>query len=292
MGTIEIPYQHKDILFKSLTEIFANRALNFYDINTAPIVRAEPANLPTIKVQQRTMDFVFYLADDSYLHLEFQSSQGLKELGRFLEYDVALYRKRGKRIHTYVVYTADITQAAEILDCGSIEYRARAIYMDGYDGDSILKTLREKILRGDPLDELDQLKLAFLPLMKSSKSKAERTIEAVELASNIRDETQKTFLMGCVIAISDNFIDQKYVRKILEVLKMSKVLRALEEEAKDEGRKEGRKEGRTEGRKEGRTEGRKEALKTMARKLLLKGMTIDEVTEITGLSKEEIQSLA
>ena len=43
------------------------------------------------------MDFVFYLADDSYLHLEFQSSQGPKELERFMEYDVALYRKSHKR---------------------------------------------------------------------------------------------------------------------------------------------------------------------------------------------------
>lgn len=73
------------LIFKSLTEIFANRVLDFYDINTAPIVRAEPANLPSITVQEKTMDFVFYLADDSYLHLEFQSTQGPEELGRFME---------------------------------------------------------------------------------------------------------------------------------------------------------------------------------------------------------------
>lgn len=62
MENIEIPYQHKDIIFKSLTEIFANRVLYFYDINTAPIVRAEPPNLPTITVQEKTMDFVFYIS--------------------------------------------------------------------------------------------------------------------------------------------------------------------------------------------------------------------------------------
>jgi len=62
-----------------------------------------------------------------------------------------------------------------------------------------------------------------------------------------------------------------YTRKILEVLKMSKVLRALEEEAKDEGRVEGQIEGRYEGKK------------ATARKLLLKGMNIDEIAEITGL---------
>lgn len=280
MGNTEISYQHKDILFKSLTEIFANKALNFYDINTAPIVRAEPANLPTITVREKTMDFVFYLADDSYLHLEFQSSQGPKELERFLEYDVALYRKRRKQIYTYVVYAAGVTNASEVLNCGSIEYRAKAIYMNGYDGDGIFHDLKEKILRGSRLDELDQMKFAFLPLMKSSQTKGERAIEAIELANIINNEAQKTFLTGCIIAISDNFIDQEYTQKILEVLKMSKVLRALEEEAKDEGR--------VEGRLEGRAEGRIEALKSTARKLLLKGMSIDEIAEITGLSKDEI----
>ena len=271
MGITEISYQHKDILFKSLTEVFANRALNFYDIHTAPIVRAEPAHLPTITVREKTMDFVFFLADDSYLHLEFQSSQGSKELERFLEYDVALYRKHRKQIQTYVIYAAGVSNAIEILNCGSIEYRAKAIYMNGYDGDSIFQDLKEKIFRGAFLDELDQMKFAFLPLMRSSQTKAERAVEAIELAGIIHDEAQKTFLTGCVIAISDNFVDQEYTKKILEVLKMSKVLRALEEEAKDEGRVE--------------------ALKTMARKLLLKGMNIDEIVEITGLSKEEIENL-
>ena len=279
MGTTEIPYHHKDIIFKSLTEIFANRVLDFYDINTAPIVRAEPANLPTITVQEKTMDFVFYLADGSYLHLEFQSTKGPEELERFMEYDVALYRKRHKTIHTYVVYGAGITDAPDVLNCGSIEYRAKGIFMDRYDGDQLFEALGLKIRSGASLDELERMQLAFLPLMKSAHSKQERAVETIELAGMILDENQKTFLTGCVIAISDNFIDREYTRKILEVLRMSKVLRALEEEAKDEGRVEGQ------------IEGRYEEKKATARKLLLKGMSIDEIAEITGLLKEDIRLL-
>ena len=71
------------------------------------------------------MDFVFYLADDSYLHLEFQSTQGPEELGRFLEYDVALYRKRHKMIHTYVVYGAGITDAPEVLNVDLLNIELR-----------------------------------------------------------------------------------------------------------------------------------------------------------------------
>ena len=60
---------------------------------------------------------------------------------------------------------------------------------------------------------------------------------------------------------------------------MSKVLRALEEEAKDEGRVEGR------------VEGSLEAMRVAAKKLLLKGMSIKEIVEITGLPIEEIRKL-
>ena len=56
---------------------------------------------------------------------------------------------------------------------------------------------------------------------------------------------------------------------------MSKVLRALEEEAKDEGR----------------VEGSLEAMRVAAKKLQLKGMSLEEIAEITGLPKEEIRKL-
>ena len=277
MGKTEIPYQHKDIIFKSLTEIFANRVLDFYDINTAPIVRAEPANLPTITVQEKTMDFVFYLADDSYLHLEFQSTKSPEDLKRFLEYDVALCRKNDKPVHTYVVYGAGITDAPENLHYGSIEYHTKAIYMDRYDGDQILADLAIKIHRGAKLNELDQMHLAFLPLMKSVQVKSERAVEAIELASGLSDERQRTFLTGCLIAISDNFIDQEYVQRTLEVLSMSKILREFEEQAINKGRQEGRQEGRV------------EALRVTAKKLYLKGLSIEDIVEITGLPKDEVR---
>ena len=166
---------------------------------------------------------------------------------------------------------------------GSMNYQTKGIFMDRYDGDQLFAALGQKIRSGTSLDELERMQLAFLPLMKSSHSKQERAVETIELAGMILDETQKTFLTGCVIAISDNFIDREYTRKILEVLRMSKVLRALEEEVKDEGR--------VEGRLEGQIEGRIEEKKATAKKLLLKGMSIDEVAEITGLLKEDIRSL-
>ncbi|MBD5261089.1 MAG: Rpn family recombination-promoting nuclease/putative transposase [Bacteroides sp.] len=66
---------------------------------------------------------------------------------------------------------------------------------------------------------------------------------------------------------------------------------AIAEAERAEGRAEGLAEGRAEGRAEGLGVGRMEEKKDIARKMLEKGMDIDTVSLITGLSQSEISSL-
>lgn len=54
-----------------------------------------------------------------------------------------------------------------------------------------------------------------------------------------------------------------------------------------EGRKAGREEGRAEGRAEGRTEGRVE----VAKRMLERGMSVEDVRDLTGMSEVEIREL-
>ena len=62
-------------------------------------------------------------------------------------------------------------------------------------------------------------------------------------------------------------------------------------EGKKEGLEEGRKEGLEKGKKEGLEKGREESKIQIANKLLEKGMSIEEIHEITGLNKKEIEGL-
>lgn len=57
------------------------------------------------------------------------------------------------------------------------------------------------------------------------------------------------------------------------------------------GYNEGRAEGLRDGRKEGIVEGIKEGKVEIAKILLEKNMSVDEIVEITGLSKEEIEKI-
>ena len=62
-------------------------------------------------------------------------------------------------------------------------------------------------------------------------------------------------------------------------------------EGKEEGLKEGRKEGKEEGIKEGREEGAKRNSCDIAKRMLEKGIDVETISELTGLTEEEISEL-
>ncbi len=62
-------------------------------------------------------------------------------------------------------------------------------------------------------------------------------------------------------------------------------------EGRTKGIAEGKAEGRAEGLAEGMVEGEKNKAKEIAKKMIEKGMEISEIANITGLSKEEIESI-
>ena len=63
------------------------------------------------------------------------------------------------------------------------------------------------------------------------------------------------------------------------------------EEGLKEGREEGRKEGKEEGLKEGREEGAKQKSFDIAKRMLEKGLDIETISELTGLTAEEVSML-
>ena len=62
-------------------------------------------------------------------------------------------------------------------------------------------------------------------------------------------------------------------------------------DARQKEREEGLQQGRQEGLQQGRQEGKREGIVTVARNLLKRTHTLEEVMDITGLTKEELKSL-
>ena len=62
-------------------------------------------------------------------------------------------------------------------------------------------------------------------------------------------------------------------------------------EGRKEGKEEGRKEGKEEGIKEGREEGAKQKSFDIAKRMLEKGIDVETISELTGLTEKEISGL-
>ncbi len=63
------------------------------------------------------------------------------------------------------------------------------------------------------------------------------------------------------------------------------------EEGLKEGHKKGHKEGKEEGLKEGRAEGAKQNSFDIAKRMLEKGIDIETISELTGLTAEDVSRL-
>ena len=63
------------------------------------------------------------------------------------------------------------------------------------------------------------------------------------------------------------------------------------EYARETGREEGLKEGKEEGIKEGREEGAKRNSCDIAKRMLEKGIDVETISELTGLTEKEISEL-
>ena len=128
--------------------------------------------------------------------------------------------------------------------------------------------------------------------------KSKNTEEIAETLEKIINKTQKEDkeLLKSIIEI---FLEEK-----IGIQKSTELIRKLESESDsmlaivDMIRKEnqmyidmGRKEGKKEGKKVGRIEGKKDTLREIAIKMLKKNLTEKEITEITGISKKELNNL-
>ena len=93
----------------------------------------------------------------------------------------------------------------------------------------------------------------------------------------------------------DKFWDSVSVERTLLDDRYQKGKEEGRAEGRAEGKEEGRAEGRAEGKEEGRAEGRAEGMSLrsleIARNLLSLGLPVDQITQATGLTEEEIELL-
>ncbi len=235
----------EDAVFKKAMEVFKDGAPEFFNLDIN-ISRPAETEIKNIDIKTNAMDYLFYTESGDYLHFEFQTTKKNEDISRFLYYDSSLYYKSKRNIRTLVVYSSDIKEAPTYLDCGSIKYNVEAFYMKNLDGDSKLNNIKYKVDNNIELTEQDIITLSFIPLMSSIKSKSEITLESIEIANEIKSNTDKNKCLTLLYALFDKFGDELSKKRFKEVVGMTEVGKMIYNEGKEDGLEEGLEKGKAE----------------------------------------------
>jgi hypothetical protein len=260
----QVAREARDILLKRAARGLQAGLLKALDLPLAPIKEVLPADLPLLEVHAEYPDLLFRLTNGRILHIEFQTSR-IPDLERFWHYHNALVLFYRTVVYSVVVYGRGILRAPRTLDCGFYPFKVHNIFLAKRDGEAVLANLRERLDRGEVLDEAARIELMLLPLMGVKRPLVEVVEEVTRLAGRL-PKGEREEVIGTVIGLAYATIKEREASRLLEVLRMAhpieefvvEILLRGRAEGREEGRTEGREEGRTEGREEGRTEGREE----------------------------------
>ena len=219
---IRITKHANDVIQKYANSLFRNASLDFYGIKTAPIKELINPELPTLEVSGGAADIVFLLTDDSYLHFAFET--GHNSTGAMIKsagYDLRLYERDRRLIHSVIIYTADVKIKPNGLHIGKLAYTPDIILMGAYDGNSIFSDLESKLEAKHDLSDLDMLNLVLLPLMRHTIPRKELAVKSIELAQAIPDMSKRNACIAAVFAFASKYLEENDIDNLMEVLKMT-----------------------------------------------------------------------
>ncbi len=298
-GIAIIPRNSKDLVLKHLALAFGDHALTAFGVaRQAEVKRALPTELDSVDLRTDFLDFVLEMSDHTILHLEFQSREE-KTLHRFLLYDARLHQQILRSVRTVVLYTSGVKHAPSILDIGSAMYRVENVFLIERDGHAVLRRI-ETHLDEDRWEPEDRIELAFAMHMRHQGATRRQVLRrCLDAVDRIPDQVERSYVIALFLGMSAKRLREKEWKEVegrmANTFKM--MTDAVEKrlvqidaelaEAAEKARAEGRGEGEEMGIEKGREEGRRE----VARVMLARGMDVALVSEVTGLSPEDIQRL-
>lgn len=275
-----IAYQNKDIVSKLFGDRMKGKPLSLFGLGSnLKVVDVRPTNIPIVQARELRMDNLFELEDGSVAILDYESAYkkaNFTKYGRYIMDVIDRYLREEKEpdIHMMVLYTADIEEAKASMERTACRIQVEASYLAGVPSEEWMEDARKRIEEGNITDEM-LMHLVILPLTYKGEEKKQKAIkDCVDLAKQIPDKEQETFVLAGILSFTDKVISEETRQYIKEVLGMTQVGRML----MDEGRQEGRREGDME-------RARKTALN-----MLKRGDSLKDVAEILELPVDVIKS--
>ena len=279
-----IAWQNKDILFKILGQTYKEKSFASYGIDLAPIREFLPTELPKISADERSIDSLFLLEDNTYVIVDYESEYKRANKIKYLNYITRVLEKYHKgnsnfNLRLVVIYTGDVQSAEPDFETGCLSLHTEQAFLSHIDGEGAFRAIREKLQSGMPLSDDDLMKLVILPLTISGPAGKQHMLErVVELAEQIPDEKQRVFTLSGVIVASDKFINRDYLEQLRRRINMTQLGRLYEKEKIEYGNQKAEATA-------------KKVTKEMALKMLEEDVDIITIMKVTGFSEDELTEL-
>ena len=226
--------KHEDLIMKKAMDVFAEEGLKFFGIDKK-VKDSSSTEIVVLEAKNLHMDYTFLMEDDTYIHVEFQTTdKGKDDLRRFRAYESLLSFQTGKDVVTYVVYSNGIQNVKTVLETGINEYSVKAISMFDKDGDIVIQEIEEKLNNNIEVTKQDLIALTFTPIMSGKLSKLDKIIKSIKLVKKI-DNEYRYDVESMLYAFADKFLDGKDLEKVKEEISMTKLGEMLVEDGIKKG---------------------------------------------------------
>ena len=281
-------YAHyNDYNFRSILQKRANGLLEFAGIpyKIKKTIISEITNLgPNI----HRIDFAAEVqADEEEICLIVECQTNIPtedDIKRFFQYVSSLRIFKNCKIELYILCTEKASyDRKDFIIKDGCTYTMHFISFKNFKASEIFKSIEDKLKNKDVFTDEDIAALQVIVYTDFQESKLEvlnkarKLIEKVAEVSEM-DINEKTAIIYLLDVLSTNMLNDEEFNKYLEENEM--ILNPVERYYTNKGRQEGM--------REGMREGKKESKESIAGKMLEKGFSIDVISEITGLTKNDI----
>lgn len=297
-----ITYHNKDVISKIFGENLKEKSLDVYGLDIPKIKAVLPTNLPVVEANEMRLDNIFQLEDDSIALIDYESKYEYADKIKYLNYVVRtlkrneLVGKLDKPIRMIVIYTGDVKKGSTEpkLDTGCLQFIVEEVFLSELNAIKIENALTESIEKNGILTDKEQMQFVILPLIYAGKERKQETIRrCFELAKKIHSSEMQRFLLSGLLVFTDKVIAKEDSERIKRWINMTKVGQLFEEEKQEALRKlEEEKNQEIKKIKKEKKAAVKESSRTIARRMLEKGMEPSEIWSIIpNLSYKEIEGL-
>lgn len=177
-------------------------------------------------------------------------------------------------VRMIVIYTADVerSETSDILDSGCLKLEVQSVFLSEMNPEEISKRLYQKVTDRIPLSEEELMEFIILPLTYRGKYDKNKSISRTAyMAYQMEDEEQRVFVLSGIAVFADKVIEEENMDMIRRYLGMTKVGQLFEDE-----------------KIRAVKEATAKVTEEVAIKALKQGFSIDDIAEISGLTKEEV----